>query len=565
MNLINSEIKEAFGLIKNKQYNHAESRAMVMLAKEPGNPKVYELIGDIYFNQNLYKKSIWYYLNSCENNFDNTDLMFKLGDNICCLKEYNLAEQWLKIVIERDPLYVEAYLSLATAFQERGSFEEAIMCYEDAINIDPKEVFAYLNLALLYKKNRDFDKAIKVYQKAIINNPNNHFILSNLGNLFYLQKKYDDAILCHEKAVKIKSDSVVANFNFANTLYNANQFEKAKEVYQKTINLDPKFTKASENLGSIHLLNGNFKDGFEKYHSRIYNDPSFRKILDKKKTIWKGEPIAGKKLLVVSEKSYGNIIQFSRYIPSLKQMGCEIIFSCPLEIHHLFENISEIDEIITPEQDFDNFFRWIPIGDLPGILTPDIFKTKPPQPTNIKINENKLQEWETLLGLDEKVKIGLCWQGNPENPRDHLNSVNLSLFQDLLNIPQASFVSLQKGFARKQIEDLGFAEQIIDYDPLVDQGSHKFLDTVAILKYLDLVITTDTSIAHLAGSLGTPTWILLPKVPDWRWFLNTDENIWYENTRLFRQESDAHWQSVFKNVKTELQILVKNISEVRNS
>jgi ADP-heptose:LPS heptosyltransferase len=100
---------------------------------------------------------------------------------------------------------------------------------------------------------------------------------------------------------------------------------------------------------------------------------------------------------------------------------------------------------------------------------------------------------------------------------------------------------------------------------LVDQGSHKFLDTVAILKYLDLVITTDTSIAHLAGSLGTPTWILLPKVPDWRWFLNTDESIWYENTRLFRQESDGHWQGVFKNIKTELQTLVKNISEVRNT
>ena len=564
MSLLNSELQEAFNLVKKKQYNHAESRAMVMLAKEPGNPKVYELIGDIYFNQNLYKKSIWYYLNSCENSFNDIDLIFKLGDNICWLKKYDLAEKWLKLVIQKDPQYVEAYLSLAMAFQERGSFEEAIICYEDAININPKEVFAYLNLALLYKKNQIFDKAIEVYQKAIINNPNNHFILSNLGNLFYLQKKYDDAILCHEKAIKIMPDSVVANFNFANTLFNSGQFQRAKEIYQITINLDPNFKRANTNLGSIYLLNGEFKQGFELYHSRIFNDPSLKKFLTQKKNVWKGEPVSGKRILVVSESGYGNIIQFSRYIPMLKQTGCEIIFSCPSEIHHLFENISEIDQIISPQEDFDDFFRWVPICDLPGILTPDIFEAKLPPSTNIKINENKLQEWETLLGMDEKVKIGLCWQGNPENPKDHLNSINLSLFQDILNISQASFVSLQKGFARKQISDLGFAEKIIDYDPLVDQGNNKFLDTIAMLKYLDLVITTDTSIAHLSSSLGTPTWIILPNVPDWRWFLNKDESIWYENTRLFRQGPDGHWQGVFKNIKTEAEILIKNITDLKN-
>lgn len=563
MDLISSEIHETYSLIEDKKYSYAESRAMVLLSKEPGNPKIYELIGDIYYNQNLYQKSVWYYLNSCEYDYTNTDLMFKLGDNICYLKKYDLAEQWLKKVIENDPQHTPAYLSLALSFQERGNFEEAIMCYEAAINIDPKEVFAYLNLALLHKKNHDFNEAIKVYQKAIINNPNNHFVLSNLGNLFYLQKKYDDAILCHEKAVKIKPDSVIAHFNFANTLFNAAEFDKAKETYQKTISLNPEFKRAHANLGAIHLLNQEFAEGFHEYHSRIFNDPMLKKILASKKTIWKGESLVGKKLLVASETGYGNIIQFSRYLPLLKQLGCEIIFSCPSEMHHLFENISEIDEMITPEQDYEKFFYWIPIGDLPKILTPNIFEGCP-QPVEISINENKLQEWETLLGIDERVKIGLCWQGNPENPKDHLNSVNLSLFKDLLHIPHASFVSLQKGFARKQIEDLDLTKEIIDYDPLVDQGSHKFLDTVAMLKYLDLVITTDTSIAHLAGSLGTQTWVLLPKVPDWRWFLNSEDSIWYDNMRLFRQGSDGDWESVMKKLKTETEIIVKNISDLRN-
>ena len=178
------------------------------------------------------------------------------------------------------------------------------------------------------------------------------------------------------------------------------------------------------------------------------------------------------------------------------------------------------------------------------------------------MNDNKLEEWEMLLGVDQKIKIGLCWQGDPANPRDHLNSVNLTMFKDILSIPNASFISLQKGFARNQVQANELEKQIIDYDPLIDQGSNKFLDTTAILKYLDLVITTDTSIAHLAGSLGTQTWVLLPKVPDWRWFLEKEESVWYDNMRLFRQK-DHHWEDVFKNLKSECETLVHNISEIR--
>ncbi len=561
MELINSEIQETKNLIQSKKFTYAESRASVLLNKQPGNPKIYELLGDIYFNQNFYKKSIWYYLDASQRDQNNKDILYKLGENIYYLKYYELTEALMKKIIEKDPLYTQAYITLGLAQQEMDNIEEAIMCYEDAININPKEVFAYLNLALLHKKNKNFDEAIKVYQNAITNNPNNHFILSNLGNLFYLQKKYDDAVLCHERAVKIKPDSSIAHFNFANTLFHSGSFDRAKEIYEATLNLSPDFSRANTNLGSIHLLTQNFNDGFDRYHSRIFNDPLLKNILSKKKSIWRGEPLAGKRILVCCESGYGNIIQFSRYIPLLKQLDCEIVFSCPIEIQHLFENIAEIDELVLPDQNYDNFFYWVPLLDLPKILAPNILE-QCPQPTDIKVNDNKLEEWEMLLGVDQKVKIGLCWQGDPNNPRDHLNSVNLSMFKDVLSIPNASFISLQKGYARNQIQTNEFEKQIIDYDPLIDQGSNKFLDTTAILKYLDLVITTDTSIAHLAGSLGTQTWVLLSKVPDWRWFLDKEDSIWYDNMRLFRQ-TNHHWDKVFKNLKDECEALVNNISEIR--
>lgn len=561
MSLIKSEISETKILIQNKKFAYAESRASLLLNKQPGNPKVYELMGDVYFNQNLYKKSVWYYLDACQKNQQDKDILYKLGENIYYLKYYEIAEALMRKVIEKDPLYTQAYITLGLTQQETDNIEDAIMCYEDAININPKEVFAYLNLALLHKKNKNFDEAVKVYQKAIVNNPNNHFILSNLGNLFYLQKKYDDAILCHERSVKIKPDSEIAHYNFANTLFHSGHFERAKEVYSDTLKLSPSFNRASANLGALNLLTENFKEGFDYYHSRIFNDPSLKTILNKKKTIWKGEPLDGKRILVCSETGYGNIIQFSRYIPLLKQLNCEIVFSCPIEIQHLFENISEIDEFILPDQNYEDFYCWIPLLDLPKVLAPNILQ-ECPQPTDIKINDDKLSEWEMLLGIDQKVKIGLCWQGDPNNPRDHLNSVNLTMFKDVLNIPNTSFISLQKGFARNQIQKNEYEKHIIDYDPLIDQGSNKFLDTSAILKYLDLVITTDTSIAHLAGSLGTQTWVLLPQVPDWRWFLEKEDSIWYDNMRLFRQKNN-NWEEVFNNLKSECETLVSNISEIR--
>jgi len=181
----------------------------------------------------------------------------------------------------------------------------------------------------------------------------------------------------------------------------------------------------------------------------------------------------------------------------------------------------------------------------------------------LHVNDNKLIEWETLLGVDDKIKIGLCWQGNIKNPRNHLNSIDLSLFKKILSIENTSFISLQKGHGHHQIAKNQFEKHMVDYDFLMDSGSKKFLDSTAIIKYLDLVITCDTSIAHLAGSLGTQTWLLLPKLCDWRWFQDTEETIWYDNMRLFRQEKMGDWSSVIARVHDEALTLSKNLYEIR--
>ena len=223
-----------------------------------------------------------------------------------------------------------------------------------------------------------------------------------------------------------------------------------------------------------------------------------------------------------------------------------------------------IEEIIGQQSEYDDYDYWIPLQNLIYLLTPDL-NSNCPFPSSLKIDDNKLIEWETLIAVNDNVKIGLNWQGSSLNPRVANNSVYLNNFKKIVQNPLATFISLQKGAAVSEIENSNLEEKIVNYDLLMDTGSKKFIDTAAIIKYLDLVITTDTSIAHLAGTLGTQTWLVLPKVSDWRWLNSKDETIWYDNFRIYRQKVQGDWSDVFLKVEKDCQELVKNISDLRKT
>ena len=561
--LITQNIKKNYQLLDNNQFGLAEQNAFNLLKEDPNNYEIYNLIGDIHYKQNNFDKSIWYYFSSLDRNFDPKALN-RLGTNIFLLNNNKVAEKVLTNLLAHDPKYISGYLSLGLVYEQSKKFEKAIECYNAAIKIDPKEIKSYLNLATLYKEQFEYDDAIKVYQQGLINNPGNHIILSNLGNLFYLQHKYEDAIISHQRAIKSKPDSYEVQFNFANTLLNSGKYTEAIDAYKKTSDLKPNFYRAKINLGSTLLSMANFNEGFQEYNYRIYEDKNFKNYLDKKNFIWKGQNIENKKILVIADTGLGNTLQFSRYLEILSQLNCKIIFKCQEELHHFFEDMMHIDTIIGIDSDYEEFDYWVPLQNLVSLLSPDL-TANCPQPAILKINDNKLLEWETLIAIDDKIKIGLNWQGSKSNPRVLNNSVNLEYFKNIVSDKQANFISLQKGIAVNDIEKSQLQENIISYDLLMDTGSQRFLDTAAIIKYLDLVITTDTSIAHLAGTLGTQTWLLLPKISDWRWLNSKDETIWYDNFRIYRQKKQGDWSEVFSRVEKDCSELIKNISDLRQS
>ena len=314
---LNQNIKRNYQLLDRKQFGLAEQNAFKLLKENPNNHELFNLIGDIHYRQNNFDKSLWFYFSSLERNFDPKALN-RLGTNIFLLDNIDQAEKVLANLLAYNPRYVPGYLSLALVHEQKRNIDKAIDCYEAALKIDAKEIKAYLNLAALYKRELNYEKAVKVYQEAIINCPNNHFILSNLGNLFYLEQKYDDAILSHQRAVKAKPDSPIVYYNYANTLLHAGKIEDSNKVYKKAIEIDANFARAHVNLGTNLLTYQNFEDGFKEYSWRMYLDEKININNKQGKKIWKGEEISGKNLLVCSESGFGNVIQFSRYLPILK-------------------------------------------------------------------------------------------------------------------------------------------------------------------------------------------------------------------------------------------------------
>lgn len=560
---INQNIKKNYQLLDNKQFGLAEQNAHNLLKDDPNNHEIFNLIGDIHYKQNNFDKSIWYYFSSLDRKFD-TKALNRLGTNIFLLNNNEIAEKVLTNLLAHDPKYIPGYLSLGLVYEQNKKIEKAINCYKTVIELDPTEIKAYLNLATILKQDLKYADAVKVYQDAIIKNPNNHYILSNLGNLFYIQHKYEDAIICHQRAIRAKPNSHIVHFNYANTLVNAGKYTEAIEAYKTTSEINPTFFRSKINLGSTLLSMSNFDEGFKEYSYRIYEDKNLKTLIHKKNLIWKGENLKNKTILIVSEEGLGNTIQFSRYLETLNQLNGKIIFKCQEEIHHLFENLDFIEQIVSLDTEIENFDYWCPLQSLIYLLTPDL-NSNCPLPTEIKINDNKMLEWETLIEINNNVKVGLNWQGSKSNPRVKNNSIDLKFFNSLVKNQSANFISLQKGSALSDIEKYKLESDIINYDLLIDSGSQKFLDTAAIIKFLDLVITTDTSIAHLAGTLGTQTWLLLPKVSDWRWLNTKDETIWYDNFRIYRQKIQGDWSEVFSRVEKDCDQLINNISEIRKT
>ena len=406
-----------------------------------------------------------------------------------------------------------------------------------------QDIIPILKLALRYHREGNLDYAKYVYQHVLGIDPQNADALHLLGVSVYQSEQYDIAINLITQAIQIDSTKPLFFTNLGNAFQKQGKLEKSVQAYQKAIQIQPDYADAHFILAMLLLLQGQFVEGWEKYEWRWDSSLQSQKR-NFKRPLWDGTSLSGKSILIYAEQGFGDSIQFARYIDLFPDTAT-IIVACQPELKSLLKSIDRIGTLVTKGEDIPNFDFHAPIVSLPHIFG-TVLETIPAKIPYLYPDKNS--DFEILSDDERDLKVGITWAGSPTHINDRNRSISLNDFKCLLDIEGCEFFSLQVGEHHRDIKQCGYSRIIKDLGKQFTNFHH----TASVILQLDLVISVDTAVAHLAGALGKPVWTLLPFVPDWRWMLNRSDSPWYPSMTLFRQRKRGDWHSVFQEIRLTL-------------
>ncbi len=437
--------------------------------------------------------------------------------------------------------------SLGSALTDRGKTDESIPLLEQGTKRWPNNVNGLTNLGLAYVTARQAKRGLPPLQQALLLEPNDPELHNNLGAAYEALNEYEQAATCYRQALNIKADYPQPLNNLGNIALAKLDLDEAISFYQQGIALEPNLADAHMNLGLVHLLRGEFEEGWREYEWRRFATSEKNKQQSFSQPEWQGEPIIGKRILLHAEQGLGDTIQFARYARLVKEREqATVILQCQPPLTRLLQSAKGIDTLVDTDTQLPAFDIHASLLSLPHRLKTTI-DSIPDQAPYLAAEPDLKSDWTERLKQFTGLRIGFAWAGNPTHRNDKNRSCELAPFLSLSELPGTVFFSLQKGPASAELpRKTGTSGQkIFDFtNELKD-----FADTAALLANLDLLITVDTSLAHLAGAIGIRTWLLLPYSPDWRWLLARSDSPWYKNLRLFRQEAIGDWPSVFKQIQ----------------
>ncbi len=443
--------------------------------------------------------------------------------------------------------YAEAHVNRGVVLQALKQFTEAVACYDKAISINAGYAKAHTNRGVALQELKQLQPALESHQRALVIQPDYAQAHSNLGIVLHQLGHLDAAINSFDKAIELNPKNVEAHSNKGLALHALGKLDAAIASYDLAIANDPNYAMAHFNKSLSLLLGGQFQPGWEQYEWRWKLDENLNRVRNFQAPLWSGKnSLLGKTILLHTEQGLGDMIQFCRYSRLISGMGARVVLEVPGQLMKLMAGLHGVDALVPKGTSLPAFDYHCPLLSLPRAFGADS-SNFPDAVPYLYSDKNKVKAWSGKLGTQVKPRIGIVWSGNP----DHANDSNRSmLLSELLGyLPNTcEYVSLQKdvresdGAALKLRPDIHhFEEEISD-----------FSDTAALCELMDLVITVDTSIAHLSGAMGKPTWILLPFVPDWRWQLDRGDSPWYPSMTLFRQSETRKWDEALSRVAASL-------------
>jgi Flp pilus assembly protein TadD/ADP-heptose:LPS heptosyltransferase len=471
------------------------------------------------------------------------------------------AEALCKKILKKQAKNFDALHMLGVIHYQRKWYESSTEYLQQAVDLCPNNAEAYSNLGNTLFSRGDRDEALRCYKKALHINPFYPEAYNNLGILFSKEGCFDEAMQCYGKAIELKPVYADAYINFGTTLLDKAQIRESLTYFQKAIQLDPQNALAHFHMAFVFLLTGKFKEGWREYEWRWQLEEFEKRPFSKPR--WNGFDLRGRTILLYKEQGVGDTLQFIRYAPLVAELGARVVVEVQPQLVTLIQGVEGIDHVVGEGEPVPAFDFQCPFMSLPLVFN-TVLENIPANIPYISADAALIHEWADKIGNDKnesKLKVGLVWSGGKQHKRDRYRSCSLDAFAPLGEMANVVFYSLQKGKAGHQAKNPPPGMSLIDHMDAVED----FADTAALIENLDMVISVDTAVAHLAGALGKPVWLLIPIFPDFRWMLERDDSPWYPTMRLFRQKSMGDWGSVIEDMRKELKIHAETYSKAMDS
>ena len=470
-------------------------------------------------------------------------------------KNYAESQKLFRKVLSINPRYAPAHCNLGLVLQDMGDLAGSILCYDKALSLDPALAAAHNNKGNSLKVMGDLAHALTHFLNAVCYLPDYPQALYNAAEVYKSLEMWDLSLAFYNRAIQARVDYFEAYNNRGLLLQFLNRVEEAIDSFNKSIELQPGYAPAHTNKSLALLLKGDFEEGWREHEWRwrMVEFTSAQRNFTKPQ--WTGQfgfsgGLKGKKILVHCEQGIGDTLQFCRYLPLVHKTGAEVFVEVQDSLYSLIAQLVSPDYLIRQGDPLPEFDFHCPMISLPFA----VFAFHPEIPAHehyLKPNDAIKMVWSQRLGNQRKKRIGWVWSGNQFHHNDGHRSLPLQTLKPFIELLDNDFeqFSLQKDLRQGESEILNDLPCMLN----LSESIASFEDTAALCALMDIVITVDTSVAHLSGSLGRPTWLLLAFAPDWRWMLDRDDSPWYPSFKLFRQKAISDWASVLSSLCAELE------------
>ncbi len=450
--------------------------------------------------------------------------------------------------------YAEALHGRGLALTKLERPDETLASFDRALAINPDYAEALNNRGVaLQQLDRPYE-ALASYDEALALDPDFAEAFNNRGSALLALRRPDDALACFDRALAAKPGYAEALLNRGVALTELGRLDEALASYDKMLAIKPDDSDALYNRGLAALLTGDFAAGWAGYERRWNRKEVVGRMLTAPFPVWRGENISGRKIVVYEEQGHGDVIQFSRYLLRLAEMGAQVTFLARPGLERLMLSLGPSVRVLTALPAGEDFDVQAALMSLPLAFETRLDKV-PAETPYLRAEPERVQKWKSRLG-GHGFKVGIAWQGSKLGNIDMGRSIPLAAFLGLSRIPNVRLISLQKNLGVEQLRSLPEGMQVETLGDDFDAAEDSFLDAAAVMDSLDLVVSSDTAIAHLAGALARPVWVALKYVPDWRWLLKRADSPWYPTMRLFRQQTSDDWRGVFARIEASLSKLV---------